>query len=178
MANWLRASQPRPPDAALNTEFRKAIIPDDLRALAAFDRRIFPSDCFPASAWRAYESWWLLLDGRKVGCCAFAPHVDFEEDLHPDRDNPPREGSLYIATTGILPRYQRQGLGQLLKSWQLAYAARHGFTRIVANTRKSNKAMIALNLKFGFRILRTAPRYYSDPTEATVVMELHLRESL
>lgn len=158
------------------TEFRPARIPEDLRALAAFDRSIFPTDHFPASAWREYETWWLLIDGKRAGCCAFEKNVDFREDLDPSVPNPPRAGSLYITTTGILPRYQRQGLGQLMKAWQISYARRHGFTRLIANTRKSNTAMLALNRKFGFRILRTTPRYYIDPVEATVVMALRLAQ--
>jgi ribosomal protein S18 acetylase RimI-like enzyme len=34
--------------------------------------------------------------------------------------------------------------------------------------------MIALNERFGFRVIRTTPRYYSDPVESTVVMELRI----
>jgi GNAT superfamily N-acetyltransferase len=158
----------------VKTEFRKAIIPDDLRRLSDFDRKVFPSDHFPASAWREYESWWLLIDGHRVGCCAFELQVDFTEDLDLSFVNKPRRNSLYIASTGILPKFQRQGFGQLFKTWQIAWARRHGFTRIVTNTRKRNKAMIALNQKFGFRIIRTTPRYYRDPTDATVVLELLL----
>jgi len=110
----------------------------------------------------------------KIGCCAFGLHIDFKEDIHPDKENPHRRGSLYIASTGILPQFRRKGFGTLLKSWQLSYARHHGFSRIVANTRKSNKAMIRLNQKFGFKIVRTTPRYYEDPREATVVMERRL----
>ena len=181
----------------MNIEFRPAILPDELRSLVAFDRKVFPSDCFPASEWRRYQSWWLLLNHRRVGCCAFHPNVDFQDDLfqgdlvqgdlvhdglvHDDLgsggENPKLPGSLYIASTGILPRFQRQGLGQLFKSWQLAYAHRHHFTRIVTNTRKSNAAMIALNRKFGFRTIRTTPGYYANPREATTVMELLLPDS-
>jgi hypothetical protein len=36
--------------------------------------------------------------------------------------------------------------------------------------------MIALNRKFHFRIRRTTPRYYDDPPDSTVVMELLLRD--
>jgi RimJ/RimL family protein N-acetyltransferase len=64
----------------------------------------------------------------------------------------------------------------LLKAWQIAWARYHGFSRIVTNTRKRNAAMIALNRKFHFRILRTTPRYYDDPPDSTVVMELLLRD--
>ena len=88
--------------------------------------------------------------------------------------NPPCKGSLYIASTGIHPKFQGKGFGALIKSWQICYARHHGFKRIVTNTRRRNTAMVSLNRKFGFRIIRTTPRYYSDPDDATVVMELLL----
>ena len=155
----------------MRTEFRKAVLPRELRSLQAFDRKVFrSSDWVPADYWRQCESHWMLVDGVKTGCCAFQSHVDFQEDC-----NPPRPGTLYISTTGILPKFQSQGLGQILKAWQIAYARRNGFTRIVTNTRKRNTAMLALNRKFGFRVIRTTARYYSDPTDATVVMQLILK---
>lgn len=128
-----------------------------------FDRKAFreyPADWFDREYWEACESWWLIVDGRKVGCCAF------EYDAR---------GTLYIASTGILPEFRGRGLGALLKSWQISYARRHGFKRVITNTRKSNRPMIELNKKFGFTVLRTTPDYYGDPRESTVVMELRLR---
>lgn len=196
----------------MRTEFRRAILPDELRSLVTFDHKAFheyPNDWFDREYWLQCESWWLLIDGVKVGCCAFQSHLDFREDLDekwrpdaflknqeadllkaasgkrlavpifrpsrlPDDDHPRSQGSLYIATTGILPRFRRQGFGALLKTWQIAYARRNRFDRILTNTRKSNLAMIKLNQKFGFKIIRTTPRYYQDPIESTVVMELAL----
>jgi ribosomal protein S18 acetylase RimI-like enzyme len=136
----------------------------------AFDRKVFsPSDLFDAAYWKACVVYWLIIDGVRAGCCAFEENVDFRDDL--GDVNPSRKGSLYIASTGILPRFQGKGLGMLLKSWELSYARLHGFTRIVTNTRSRNTAMIRLNRKFGFRVIRTTPRYYSDPSDSTVVME-------
>jgi ribosomal protein S18 acetylase RimI-like enzyme len=143
-----------------------------------FDRKAFreyPGDWFDREYWEACDSWWMIVDDRKVGCCAFERHLNFREDAGMDGDNPRRGGSLYIATTGILPAFRGRGLGTLLKSWQLSYAQMHGFTRVVANTRKSNRPMIRLNKKFGFKIIRTTPNYYRCPSESTVVMELRLR---
>ena len=97
-------------------------------------------------------------------------NIDFQEDVR----NPPRRASLYVASTGILPRYRSLGFGKVLKSWQISYARYHRFTRIVTNTRKSNKIIIGLNRKFGFKVLRTTSGYYEDPCEPTVVMELNL----
>ena len=145
----------------MRTEFRPALLPKELRSLQAFDRKVFrPGDWFPAAYWRECESYWLLVEGRKIGCCAFEKHEEQE--------------TLYISSTGILPAFQRQGFGQLLKVWQIAYARRLGFQKIVTNVRERNQAMIVLNRKFDFRIVRTLPRYYSRPTDAAVVMELLL----
>ena len=159
----------------MTTGFRKARLPGELGSLMAFDRKVFPrSDLFDAAAWNACESYWMLVDGIKVGCCAFEKHVDFQDDLSRESPNPRLQRSLYISSTGILPDFQGKGFGTLLKAWEVAYARRHGFTRIVTNTRKRNKHMIALNRKFGFRIIRTSPGYYSGPPDSTVVMELLL----
>jgi ribosomal protein S18 acetylase RimI-like enzyme len=158
----------------LKTEFRKAVLPGELRSLSAFDRKVFASDHFPPAAWKGYQCYWMLLNHRKIGCCAFEEHVDFQDDLSGDDVNPRLEGSLYISTTGILPEFQGMGFGQLLKAWQVAYARYHRFSRIVTNVRKRNAAMIALNRKFHFRIVRTTPRYYADPADSTMVMELLL----
>jgi ribosomal protein S18 acetylase RimI-like enzyme len=158
----------------MKTEFRRALS-TEIRALAAFDRKIFrESDRFDTAYWKAVEAYWMLVNNVKVGCCAFEKHVDFQEDIGDDPTNFRMDGSLYISTTGILPAHQGKGLGQLLKCWEIAYARLHGFTRIITNSRKGNHAMIALNRKFGFEIIRTTPHYYSDPTDSAVVMELVL----
>jgi ribosomal protein S18 acetylase RimI-like enzyme len=160
----------------MHLEFRQAVIPDEIRKLMAFDRKVFPkADLFGAADWRVYDSYWMLVDGVAVGCCAFLPHAGFLEDLHDDDPYRRVQGSLYIASTGILPRFQARGLGAMLKCWQIAYAKYHGFNRIVTNTRRRNTRIISLNRKFGFKIVRTTPGYYSDPPDATVVMELRLR---
>jgi ribosomal protein S18 acetylase RimI-like enzyme len=161
--------------ALTHVEFRRALIPDELRSLVIFDHKAFhayPGDWFDRDTWRCCEAWWMIVGGKKAGCCAFLPNVDFQEDIRQDYFNPAVAGTLYLVSTGILPVFQGSGLGTLLKAWQISYAKRNGFKRIVTNTRKSNKRMIALNRKFDFRTIRTTPRYYSNPTEATVVMEL------
>jgi len=159
----------------MKTEFRKAVLPDEIRNLLAFDRKIFPpADRFDAAYWRTCESYWLIVGKTKVGCCAFQKHVDFHRA---SGDAPRRKGSLYISTTGILPRFQNRGFGRLLKSWEIAYARYHGFNRIITNCRKRNLRMIALNRQFGFRIVRTIPRYYMEPTDSAVLMELLLEHA-
>lgn len=142
----------------MNTEFRKAVIPDEIRSLCAFDRKVFPSDYFAPPDWKEYDAYWLFVDGKKIGCCAFEKQGD----------------TLHICTTGILPAFQRMGFGQVMKSWQIAWARKHGFSGIMACSRKSNTAMIALNKKFGFRVTGRLARYYENPVESAVVMQLDL----
>ena len=159
----------------MKTEFRRAVVPREIRSLMAFDRKVFPrSDLFDAAYWRICVSYWMLVDGIKAGCCAFEEHADFRDDLDAKAANPPRKGSLYISSTGILPKFQGKGLGALLKSWQLAYARYHGFSRVVTNMRRRNSAIIRLNRKFGFRVVRTTAGYYSAPADSTLVMALKL----
>ena len=159
----------------MHVEFRKCDPAREISALRAFDRKVFPKgDLFSANEWRSYTSYWMIVDGTIVGCCAFEHDLDFQEDLRRDECNARLKGSLYTASTGILPEFQGKGLGNLLKCWEIAYAKYHGFTRVVTNTRKKNSRMISLNQRFGFQVIRETRGYYSDPTDSTVVMELRL----
>ena len=146
----------------MELEFRRVDVEKELRRLREFDKRVFlKADLFPASFWRAAEVYWMLVDGKRVGCCAL------QDELEAD-------GVLAISSTGILPAWQGIGLGRVMKAWQIAYARRHGYGRVVAETRASNERMIRLNQSFGFRSVRTTPGSYFDPEEAAVEMELVL----
>jgi ribosomal protein S18 acetylase RimI-like enzyme len=159
----------------MHVEFRKTVIPDEVLELLAFDRKVFPKDdLFDREEWLKDESYWMLVNEAKIGCCAFQPNRDFRDDVRKDGRNPVRKGSLYITTTGILPNMQGRGFGRLLKVWQIAYAKVHGFHRIVTNCRMRNAAIIGLNQSLGYRYVRATPRYYRGPDDATVVMELRI----
>jgi ribosomal protein S18 acetylase RimI-like enzyme len=137
-------------------EFRRTNPARELRNIIAFDHKVFrKSDWFSTEEWRSYESYWMLIDGRKIGCCAF--------ERHPD--------TLDVVSSGIHPRHQGKGFGTLMKAWQIAFARHHGFAGMVTCSRKSNQAMIALNRKFGFKKVRIRRAYYVDPVESAVVME-------
>ena len=153
----------------MDVQFRRALVPREIRSLVVFDHKAFhnyPADWFDRDAWMSLETWWMLAGQRKIGCCAFERH-----GAKKDRRS---RGSLYVASTGILPAFQGKGFGSLMKRWQISYALRLGFTRIATHTRRSNRAMIGLNRKFGFKILHTIRNYYESPSEAAVVMELRL----
>ena len=142
----------------MRIEFRKAK-PSEIRSLMIFDRKAFaeyPADWFDRKYWEACESWWMIVNGRKVGCCALEAS----------------KTTLYIASTAILAGYRGRGLGTIFKAWQIGFAQARGSRRIMLHTRRSNSAMIRLNRKFGFTVARTIARYYRDPDEPGLFMEL------
>lgn len=150
-------------------EFKEAILPLDLDELLDFDRRIFgqfPADLFSAEDWSSCHSYWMEVDGIKVGCCAVEWNVDFDEK--------PRKGCLYLVSTGILPEYQGKGFGRKQKIWQIEYARQNGFSSIVTNMRESNHRIIRLNEALGFEFRVKVPAYYAIPVEAAIVMEFSL----
>ena len=155
--------------------FRKAALPEEAAELWKLDVEIFGVDSFAPEDWLSLESYWILVDGSVAGCAAFIHDVEFGEDLLGDGKNVAQRGTLYIQSTGLRKEFRGRGVGSGVKAWQIDYARRNGFGRIVTNCRESNAAMIDINRKFGFRIIRTTPGYYGDG-EATVVMELLLEQ--
>jgi len=81
-----------------------------------------------------------------------------------------REGLSWIATVGVLPEYQRRGIGEALI---LACEARVGTPRIRLSVRISNEGAIRLYLRLGYEKIGTWPDYYVDH-EAALVMEKFL----
>jgi len=148
-------------------EFRKARIPEEAEELQRLDQKIFaefPGDLFALEDWMEFESYWMIDDGVIVGCSAFLPNVDF--------DSTPRPGCLYIASTGVLPEMRRRSYGRKQKEWQIEYAKQHGFRTMVTNMRRSNRLILRLNERLGFKFRGIAPSFYSDPEEDAFVMEL------
>jgi len=168
---YVRAQKAATETVSVNIEFRRVALPGELNDLLDFDRLIFgafPSDLFGPEDWKGYESYWMLVDGIRVGCTAFQPDVDYDWE--------PRPGSLYIVSTGVLPEFQGQGLGRSQKEWQIEYARRHDFSAIVTNMRRSNTRIIQLNKSLGFKVRGLHDGYYQNPEEAAIVMELALIE--
>ena len=64
-------------------------------------------------------------DGVAVGHATVYP--DLEDD-----------GAMHLASTGVLPEVRGRGVGRVLTSWALAYAAEQGFARLRTNWRVTN----------------------------------------
>jgi GNAT superfamily N-acetyltransferase len=134
----------------MTLEFRKATLPQDSAELWKLDVEIFGVDAFALEDWLSLESYWILVDGRVAGCAAFIHDVEFGEDLLGDGKNVDQRGTLYIQSTGLRRDYRGQGLGKRVKEWQIEYARRNGFVRMVTNCREGNAAMIAINESLAF----------------------------
>jgi ribosomal protein S18 acetylase RimI-like enzyme len=153
------------------------IIPADTQieaeALAALDEKMFlPADCFPEPEdWRTYSAFWIMADGQIAGSIALGLDMEFSGDRDIDKPCP---GCVYLASTGILPEFQRKGIGNFAKQWEIDWARSHGFKRISTHCRKSNQGSLRLNQKFGFKVIGEFSDYYEEPTEATTIMELLL----
>jgi ribosomal protein S18 acetylase RimI-like enzyme len=143
-------------------KFQRAVIPDDIPALCDFDKRAFhahPADLFTEEEWKKYESYWMIVDGKAVGCVAM------ETD---------KKDELWIASTAVLPEFRGQRFGEKLKQWEIDYAKSHGFSSIGTVMRQSNEPIIRLNEKFGFMRRRTQHRCF-DPVEPGLGMQLLLQ---
>jgi GNAT superfamily N-acetyltransferase len=152
-----------------SVSFEKVIAPKGVPDLIEFDKKIFhayPSDIFTKKEWLEFESYWMVVDGKKIGCSGFKANFDYDDSRRP--------GCLFIATTGILQEMQGHGLGRMQKKWQIDYARQNGFKMIATNMRQSNHPIIGLNNELGFQIRKVDKTYYSKPQEAAIVMDLNL----
>ncbi len=130
----------------------------DLPAVVALERAAFGRDAWgwldiifaltgPAVRLKA------VADGRLVGFVMGDPR--------------PREGFAWIATIGVLPAYQRRGIGARLLA---AVEERLTIPRLKLTVRQSNAGAIALYRRFGYRDVTVWERYYAGG-EAGLVME-------
>ena len=158
----------------LNFEIRRAILPGDAYELAALDRRMFPAeDIFSAHAFCAKElhCFWILHNDDHIGSTVMLHHCGLAPNW--ETDCPKERGTMYVTSTGLLPKFQNRSFGSIVKAWQIAYAREEKYRRIVTNARVSNMGSIKLNRKFGFRGLGVLANFYNDG-EAALTMELVL----
>jgi ribosomal protein S18 acetylase RimI-like enzyme len=156
----------------VNLVIRKAS-EDDFPLLADMDRKIFGKDgAFSVEDFEDYLNFLVSLDNHAIGSMMLLHNRGVAKTF--DDEAPHMAGSLYIRSTALLFNFQRVGLGSILKAWQIAYARRGEFNRIVTNARISNKGSITLNKKFNFKIIGIRPNYYRGPEESALVLELKL----
>ena len=136
------------------------IIPATWRDLNAV--RQIESVCFPQDGWPLLDIISVLTmpnvvrlkamqDGRTVGFVAC--------------DSNRSEGVAWIATIGVLPTYQGQGIGAALME---AAEATTTLARMRLNVRPSNHTAIRLYRRIGYEQAGIWPRYYQDGEDAHI----------
>lgn len=140
------------------------ILPASLRDLASLRR--LEQACFPRDAWPLLDliavlTWpdvvrlKAVADGQMVGFVAGDPR--------------PAEQTAWIATIGVLPAYQRRGIGRALLR---ACENRLNESRIRLCVRVSNQAAITMYLQEGYLSIDTWSNYYRDGENALVMEKI------
>ena len=154
-----------------------SVKPEELALLCELDVTIFGSDAFDSPEdWEDdLRTYFILADSRIVGSLAL--RHDTEVGGHYTTDYLVRPGSLYIVSIGIVPRFQKCGIGTRVMQWIVDYGHQQKFHRIVSNARSSNYPSTKLHTKCGFKVTRLIPEWYEDPTEDAAVLELELKNA-
>lgn len=84
------------------------------------------------------------------------------------------DGDLELLKLGVLPEFQRLGIGTRLMDACRAEGTRRCCTRCLLEVRKSNQRAIQFYRAHGFGISGTRANYYSNPVEDAWVMERDL----
>ena len=76
----------------------------------------------------------------------------------------------YIFNVAVSADYRRRGVGYALVRELVTYSMKNSLCFITLEVRESNSAAISLYSKFGFIKAGERKNYYSNPTEAAVLM--------
>lgn len=79
--------------------------------------------------------------------------------------------NLEVLKLGVIPEFQRRGIGSHLMENAYAEGIRRGCNRCFLEVRKSNQRAIQFYYSHDFRIAGTRLNYYTDPVEDAWIME-------
>jgi ribosomal protein S18 acetylase RimI-like enzyme len=134
----------------------------DLGSLRRVEQACFPKDAWPLLDLIAVLTWpdvvrlkALSPDSQMIGFIAGNPR--------------PSEKTAWIATLGVLPEYQRQGIGRALLR---ACEAQLSEERLKLCVRVSNESAIRLYQQEGYAAIDTWPKYYNDQENALVMEKI------
>ena len=77
-----------------------------------------------------------------------------------------------VMTLAVEPSARRQGIASELVHYMLAFGRAQGATRAILEVRASNLAARGLYEQMGFRQTAMRAKYYSNPTEDAILMEM------
>jgi GNAT superfamily N-acetyltransferase len=99
-----------------------------------------------------------VLIGETYGIPSAVAFGDDDEEGATDARPFVREGALYVFSTTILPRFQGQGYGTILKAYHLGRAAQAGYRVMIGHAREGPSC--ALNAGFGAVLGKRHPNWY------------------
>ena len=130
----------------------------DLNALRRLETVCFGKDAWPLLDLIAVLTWPDMVrlkaveNGEMIGFVAGDPR--------------PSEGTGWVATIGVDPRYQRRGIGRALLH---ACEEKTRLPRMKLTVRMSNEPAISLYEKEGYRFVDIWKRYYNDGEDGLVM---------
>lgn len=130
----------------------------DLNAL-----RLIEKECFPKDAWPLWDLIGVLSLPHIVRLKAV---VDEHMVGFIAADQRPGERLAWIATVGVLPTYQRRGIGRALI---LDCEKRLDVPAVRLSVRKTNESAICLYRSLGYQPVEIWPAYYHDREDALVM---------
>lgn len=130
----------------------RPFVPNDLPAVASIVRDALREN-YPSSLYLDIHRWWregflvAVMDGQPVGFLAAVV---------------PAEGQARILMLAVAEAYRSRGIGSLLIDTFLKASAMKGLRRIELEVRVSNQRAIHFYERYGFSILQTLPKFYTD----------------
>lgn len=79
-----------------------------------------------------------------------------------------------INTVAVDPEFRGQGLAKTLLQQLIAHARQRGILALELEVRESNRAALGLYRGLGFATVGRRKKYYRDPTEDALLMDLEL----
>ena len=103
---------------------------------------------------------WMFADGELVGESYGVPLATSDELFEglAGLTDEEKRGAIYCYSNTILPRFQGQGLGTILKAHWLGLVVGHGFRIVYGHARPGGSQ--ALNAKFGAAFLESFPDWF------------------
>jgi len=113
-----------------------ADLPDE-ETLTPLDYESFEKSCLKAS-YRVPDAYFVAVDGDQYIGLSTLNKFKAEKDL-------------YTGLTGVKRDYRRRGIATCLKVKAIEYAREHNYTKIGTDNQSTNKPMLDLNSKLGFK---------------------------
>lgn len=146
---------------------RKADPQKDTALLNRMEKIIFPVDycVFDQKTWKEYkETYIFFVRNIPIGHLTLQRNVYVKS--YTSTEGEKKKGALHILSIGVLPRFQKKGLGSLMVAWVIAYAKIGKFISINATSRESNHPMINTFQRFGFQTKTKLKKFYPDDEDA------------